>query len=316
MRTVPKRSDHRPANLLARAADDFEELTTMPRMSLTQALTAIAFAVVLIIPQGFAQTATAISANPPAPTYADLADLADRAALVARVEIRDAIRLRPEQAPGLRPAMARVLVKAKIRALLFGEAIGESAIYLADVPLAPRDKLPRLKKTTALIFARPVATRPGELQLVSATGQVAWNQLSEDRVRAIMAELVAADAPPRVTGVREVSYVPGNLIGEGETQIFLATEAGDPVSISVVHRPGEPPVWGVAFGEIVDQAARAPRRDTLAWYRLACFLPAGLSSATDLSGDSEARRNAALDYRYVRDQLGSCPRNLARTPPG
>ena len=114
-----------------------------------------------------------------------------------------------------------------------------------------------------------------------------------------------------MTGVREVSFVPGNLIGEGETQIVLATEAGDPGSISVVHRPGEPPVWGVAFGEIVDQAARPPQRDTLAWYRLACFLPAGLSTATDLSGDSEAQRKAAEDYRYVRGQLGPCPRSLA-----
>ena len=282
----------------------------MPRRLLAKALTAIALAAVCVPPQGFAQVHATGSSNPTAPTYADLADLADRAALVARVEIRDAIRLKPEQAPGLRQGMARVLVKAKIRSLLFGETIGESAIYLADVPLDSKARLPRLKKTTALIFARPVATRPGELQLVSTTGQVAWTQPAEDRVRAILAELVASGAPPRVTGVREVSYVPGNLIGEGETQIFLATEAGDPVSISVVHRPGEPPVWGVAFGEIVDQAARPPQRDTLAWYRLACFLPSGLSRATDLSGDGEARRNAAEDYRYVRAQLGPCPRIL------
>ena len=286
----------------------------MPRPFFVKALTATALAAVFVPFQGFAQVRATLSANPAAPTYADLADLADRAALVARVEVRDAIRLKPEQAPGLRRGMARMLVKAKIRSLLFGETIGESAIYLADVPLDPKGKLPRLNKTMALIFVRPVATRPGELQLVSSTGQIAWNQPSEDRVRAILAELIAPGAPPRVTGVREVSYVPGNLIGEGETQIFLATEAGDPVSISVVHRPGQPPVWGVAFGEIVDQTARAPQRDTLAWYRLACFLPAGLSSATDLSDDGEARHNAALDYRYVRDQLGSCPRNLAGTP--
>lgn len=286
----------------------------MPRRLLFKTLTATALVIVFVPLQGFAQVPAKHSSIPAAPTYADLADLVDRAALVARVEIRDAIRLKPEQAPGLRPGMVRVLVKAKIRSLLFGETIGESAIYLADVPLDSKARLPRLKKTTALIFARPVATRPGELQLVSTTAQVAWNQPSEDWTRAILAELVAPGAPPRVTGVREVSYVPGNLIGEGETQIFLATETGDPVSISVVHRPGEPKVWGVAFGEIVDQAARAPQRDTLAWYRLACFLPSDLSRATDLSGDGEARRNAALDYRYVHDQLGMCPRNLAGAP--
>ena len=41
------------------------------------------------------------------PTYADLADLSDRASLVARVELRDVVRLKPEQAPNLRPGTAR-----------------------------------------------------------------------------------------------------------------------------------------------------------------------------------------------------------------
>ena len=278
----------------------------MPRPVFVKALAVAALTSVIAVPQGFAQVPAALAG----PTYADLADLADHAPLVAKVDIRDAVRLEPEQAPGVRSGMARVYVKAKIRALLLGETIGESASYLADVPVDSKGKPPKLKKTTALIFARPVAARPGELQLVSTVGQVAWSQPTEDRVRAILTELVAPGAPPRVTGVREVSFVPGNLIGEGETQIFLATEAGDPVSISVVHRPGEPPVWGVAFGEIVDQAARPPLHDTLAWYRLACFLPAGLSTATNLSGDGDTQRRAAEDYRYVRGQLGPCPRTL------
>ena len=288
----------------------------MPQPFLAKPLTAAVFLAVLAVPQGFAQAPAVLAAPPATPTYADLADLADRAPLVARVEIRDAIRLKPGQAPGLRPGMARVLIKAKTRAVLLGETIGESASYLADVPLDSKGKLPRLKKTAALIFARPVAGRPGELQLVSTLSQVPWTQPAEDRVRAILIELVATDAPPRVSGVREVSFVPGNLIGEGETQIFLNTQAGDPVSIAVVHRPGEPPLWGVAFGEIVDQAARPPLPDTLAWYRLACFLPAGVPGAAILSGDGDDRRKAAEDYRYVRGQLGPCPRTLAGPPRG
>ena len=286
----------------------------MPQPFLAKPLTAAVFLAVLAVPQGFAQAPAVLAAPPATPTYADLADLADRAPLVARVEIRNAIRLKPEQAPGLRPGMARVLIKAKTRAVLLGETIGESASYLADVPLDAKGKLPKLKKSAALIFARVAPARPGELQLVSSAGQVAWSQPLEDRVRAILTELVAPGAPPRVTGVREVSFVPGNLVGEGETQIFLSTEAGDPVSISVVHRPGAPPVWGVAFGEIVDQAARPPLRDTLAWYRLACFLPAGLTSGAILSGDGDAQRLAAQDYRYVRGQLGSCPRTMNGPP--
>lgn len=288
----------------------------MPRTAMPRYFAGAVMLAIFLAPHGFAQIPAASAQGVPPPTYADLADLADHAPSVARVEIRDAIRLKSEQAPGVRPGMARVLVKAKIRALLLGDTIGESASYLADVPLDTRGKLPKLKNSVRLIFARTVPAHPGELQLISPLGQIVWSQPIEDRVRAILTELVAPGAAPRVTGVREASFVPGNLIGEGETQIFLATEAGDPVSISVVHRPGQPAVWGVAFGEIVDQAARAPQRDTLAWYRLACFLPAGLPSAANLTDDAEARRKAAIDYNYVRSQLGSCPRALAERPRG
>jgi len=273
--------------------------------------------VALLICPAFSSTSVAAQAPPAVapvaagPTYADLADLADRAPLVARVEVRDVVRLKPEQAPGLRPGLARIFVKAKTRAVLVGEALGESVSYLADVPLDAKGKLPKLAKRPALIFARAVPGRPGELQLVAPDAQLAWDAALEQRVRAILSELVAPGAAPRVTGVREVSYVPGNLVGEGETQIFLSTQAGDPVSISVLRRPGQAPTWGVAFGEIVDQAARPPARDTLAWYRLACFLPSALTTATILAGEGDARRRAAEDYRFVRGQLGACPRTRA-----
>jgi hypothetical protein len=283
----------------------------MPRPSVSIVTTALLFFPVLSVNSLSAQSeraATPAVAPPIGPTYADLADLADRAPLVARVQLRDVVRLKPEQAPDVRPGTARIFVKAKTRAVLVGEALGESVSYLADVPLTAKGKLPKLEKREALIFARAVPGRPGELQLVAPDAQLAWDPALEARVRAILTELVAPDAPPRVTGVREVSFVPGNLVGEGETQIFLSTQAGDPVSISVVRRPGLAPQWGVAFGEIVDQAARPPARDTLAWYRLACFLPSSLSSATMLTGEGEARRAAAEDYRWVRGQLGACPR--------
>lgn len=284
----------------------------MPRPYASIVFAGLLFFPVLSVNSLAAQTRPAIAPAVTAasgPTYADLADLADRAPLVARVELRDVVRLEPEQAPDVRPGTARIFVKARTRAVLVGQALGESVSYLADVPLTAKGKLPKLEKKQALIFARAVAGRPGELQLVAPDAQLLWDPVLEGRVRAILTELVAPGAPPRVTGVREVSFVPGNLVGEGETQIFLSTQAGDPVSISVVRRPGQAPQWGVAFGEIVDQAARPPARETLAWYRLACFLPSSLSGATVLTGDEEARRAAAEDYRFVRGQLGACPRS-------
>lgn len=260
-------------------------------------------------PRSPAQTAPAAAT---APTYADLADLAVAAPLVARVQVREVARLKPAQEGGIRPGLARVFVKARTRALLAGDPVGESLRYLVDVPFDARGKLPKLDKREALVFARPVPGRPGELQLVAPDAQVAWSPDVEGRVRAILAEVLAPGAPPAVTGVREALHVPGNLVGEGETQIFLATPSGEPVSLTVLRRPDAAPQWGVAFGEIVDQAAKPPARETLAWYRLACFLPNALPAAANIASDASARERAAADYRFVRSQLGACPRTRAR----
>lgn len=267
---------------------------------------------------------SAIPANaqslPPAaiagPTYADLVDLSDAATLVVRAQIRKVAPLAPERATGVEPGRARVYIEGRTLGLLVGNGLGESIRYLVDVPLDAKGKLPKLKKAEVLLFATAVPGRPGELQLIAPDAQLPWSETTESRVRAILTALLASDAPPRVLGVREAMHVPGNLVGEGETQIFLATQSGDPVSISVLRRPGAQPRWGVSFGEIVDQAAVAPQRETLAWYRLACFLPQTLNPAAVLAssdgmvapGIDSVRRSAVEDYRHVMVSLGSCPR--------
>ncbi|MGN3974785.1 hypothetical protein [Tsuneonella sp. SYSU-LHT278] len=247
------------------------------------------------------------------PAYADLADLADAAGLVVHAKIRKAIPLPPERAGTVAAGHARVYVEAETVALLTGSApLGQSIRYLVDVPLDAKGKLPKLKKRDVLVFARPVAGRPGELQLVGPSAQIDWSQGLEARLRPLLGELAAPDAAPAVTGVRDALSVAGTLAGESETQIFLSTRKGDPVSLTIVRRPGMAPTWGVSYGEIVDQAARPPAPDTLAWYRLACFLPRQLPGAANLAQDSASRARAAQDYRFVIDELGDCPRTLSR----
>lgn len=179
-------------------------------------------------------------------TYADLADLADAAELVARAQIRKASKLKPEQAPGLAPGMARMLVEARIVAVLSGPVMGETVRYLADVPLDAKGKPPKLNKMQVLVFARTVAGRVGELRLVDGGAQIPWSSAVEARTRTILTEMLGPDAPPRIKALREVLFVPGNLAGEGETQLFLQTETGAPVSLSVVRRPGMARSWGSA----------------------------------------------------------------------
>lgn len=246
----------------------------------------------------------------PSPTYADIADVSDAAELVARAQIRKQALVEPERAPGLEPGFARLYIEARTQALLAGNApVGDSLRYLVDVPLTFEGKVPKLKKQQVLLFARPVPGRPGEIQLVGKRAQLPWSEALEARVRPILSGLLAADAPPRIEGVRDAISVAGNLAGESETQIFLDTNGDGPVSLSVIRRPGMAPVWGVSWTEIVDQAARPPQRETLPWYRLACFLPDTLPARANLSRDGDSRQRANADYRYVLGELGQCPRS-------
>lgn len=262
--------------------------------------------------------ASAVAAAPapeaaPPLTYADLVDLADPASLVAHVQITKQIALPPERAPNVAPGYARLYIEARTKALLAGKApLGEAVRYLVDVPVDARGKVPKLKKREFLLFALAVPGRPGELRLTNPTAQIAYDEAVAARLRPILAELAAADAAPTITGVRDALAVPGTLVGESETQIFLGTATGDPVSLTIVRRPGQDPAWGVSYSEIVDQAAQAPAKDTLAWYRLACFLPEQLPGGANLSQDQASRARAAGDYAFVRQQLGPCPRTLAR----
>ncbi|WP_254049849.1 hypothetical protein [Novosphingobium sp. TH158] len=244
-----------------------------------------------------------------APTYADLADLADNAPLVLRARVKKVIPLDPAQASGLAPGKARVYVEAVTEHLFAGPAaVGEALRYLADLKLDARGRVPKLAKQQVLLFAAHVQGRPGEIQLVSPDAQIAWDSATEATLRQVLLELYAADAPGRVSGVQEAIHVPGTLAGEGETQIFLKTPDGEPASISVLHHAGMPTHWGVSFTEVVATTGVPPRRDSLTWYRLACFLPRELPAGVNVSASDADKAAAAADYRKVMSDLGDCPR--------
>ncbi len=247
-------------------------------------------------------------------TYADLAGLSDDAELVIRAQIRRQITVEPERAPGLPAGFARLYIEARTLALISGNVpIGESLRYLVDVPLNAKGKAPKLKKQEMLLFARPTAGSSSQIQLVNSNSQLPYSPILEQRLRPILAELAEAGAPSQVTGVRDALSVRGNLAGESETQIFLTTKDSSPVSIAVLRRPQQEPLWGVSWGEIIDQAARPPRPQTIGWFRLACNLPPSLPSSANLSRDRTERMQAERDYRYVMGALGPCVRRLPQS---
>lgn len=242
-------------------------------------------------------------------SYADLTDLSVAAKLVVRATIRRLTPVPAARAPDLGSGFGRYYVEADTQALLGGgSAIGESVNYLIDLPLDAKGRPPKLKKAQVLLFGLPVPGRPADIQLLSSTAQLAWTADREQRIRQILTELASPDAPAEVTGVRELLYVPGDLAGQGETQIFLSTRNGSAASITVHHDPGTAPVWGVSFSELVADLGHPPLRDTLAWYRLACFLPNTLPPAINVSETYESSRQADSDYRMVLGELGVCPR--------
>lgn len=268
-------------------------------------LPAVAFASVLGVESG-AQTVRENSAY----GYADLVDLADAAPLVAEAQVREAMRLK--DATGLPQGVARFYIEADVLALIRGAGGMPPRInYVADIPLDARGKAPKLKNLRVILLARPVHGKPGSIQLVAPDAQLNWSESESTRIRTILSELTAKDSPPRILGIGNAFHTPGAIPGEGETQIFLNTPTGDPVSLIVLRRPGQQPRWAVALGEIVDEAARPPEQETLLWYRLACSLPAQLPEASLAGVEPAQAQMARTDYRLIRQGLGKCARMRA-----
>lgn len=242
-------------------------------------------------------------------TYADLADLSLGAPIVATARIDRARRLDEERAVGVAPNHVRFYVEAELEALIRSSSgIPSRVSYLVDVPRDADGRRPRIRDQQVILLAAPVPGRHGELQLIAPDAQMAWSQNREQMIRSILSEAASADAQGTVTGVASAFSVPGTLPGESETQIFLATSDGRPVSLSILRRPNQQPRWGISLGEIVERVSPPPDRYTVQWYRLACFLPDQLPDASLENMDSRQISVARADYRMVREDLGICER--------
>ena len=242
-------------------------------------------------------------------TYADLVTLAESASLVLKVRIRMVAPVEPARAPDVRNGWVRLYVEAEPQGVLLGPQVLPPMLrYLLDAPLDAKGHPPALKKQVVLVYADPVVGPPGTLQLVAPDSQLPWSDELEARARKALADLAAPGAPGKLSGVREAMYVPGNLAGEGETQIFLDTKNASPASITVVHKPGLPTRWSASFTEVVDSSGSPPPPETLAWYRLACFLPETLPAQANVSEAAGDREAAAADYALIRGGLGKCVR--------
>jgi hypothetical protein len=249
----------------------------------------------------------------PALTYADLADLSLSAPVVAHVRLRSAARVDPDRATNLAPGHTRFYVVADLVSLIRGaQGMPSRVSYLADLPNTPDGRPKLAKKSEMIVLAATVPGRPGELRLTGRDSQIPYTPQAAATLRAILTEATRVGAPPAIAGIGKAFHVPGAIPGESETQIFLLAADNRPVSLNVIRRPGEQPMWAVALSEIVDDAAAPPEPNSLLWYRLACTLPRTLPRQSYADAEGEQAAAIQADYRYILQRLGPCPRTRAR----
>ena len=242
-------------------------------------------------------------------SYADIADLVVIAPLIVDMTVRNVQKLSAEQSVGIPTSLERVLVEADVMALIRGEGgITPRIRFLLDVPKNAKGKIPKLQKQRMYLFGRQVTGRPGEVQLARPNALALYSTTNDTLVRAITNEAVQANAPRRITSVSGAFHSAGTVLGEGETQIFLKTDNDQPLSLTILSRPGQQKKWAVSTAEIIDASATAPQRFTLLWYRLACDLPRSLPSDRVEGASNADTTRAQADYKFVIESLGPCGR--------
>ncbi len=247
--------------------------------------------------------------------YADVADLADHAPLVLDAVVRSAAKSGKPTADPKGVIRQRFYVEADVTALIRSpHAMASRVSYLVDMPVDSKGKIAKLKKQRVLLFAQPIADKPGMIQLVSPDAQLLWDATSERWARSVVTALLNTNAPARITGVSSAFHAPGNVTGTGETQIFLTSANGQPASLTISTPDGAQPSWSANFGEVLNAAAGIPPKDTLAWYRLACGLPERLPAAAFEDGGNAHQAKIDADYAMVRAALGPCTRTRPMIP--
>lgn len=245
-------------------------------------------------------------------SYDDIMGITLESELVVDIVAKKIKNLPASQTIGVRPDRKRVLIIGEVQSLIRGKnGLNSQVQFLFDAPIDSRGKIPKLKKMRFIAFGRHVTGRSDFIRLSRTASMLRYSDRINTMVRSSIREAIAANAPQEITSISSAFHSPGTIIGEGETQIFLNTEFGQPMAISVTSKRGQNRRWSVSTSEVIDINATEPRRFSLLGYRLACSLPKSLSSSNIESSDQRNRQKAISDYKLVKDSIGPCERNLA-----
>lgn len=240
------------------------------------------------------------------PLLTDYAELADRtlgAPVILTGTVDSVDRVDPKRAPDAKPGTRRFLIRLAVsEALKAPGAVPQRVRFLWDTAEEGR---PDLLKRDVIAFLSPSSLE--DYRLTRPDGLIADRDEAVGIVRAVLKEARSPDLQRRrVTGVQSATHTAGTVPGEGETQIFLSTAGGDPISLIVLSRPGQPRTLSAAFGDAIDEAASPVKSGTLAWFYLACGLPRTLpdTATADLAPEDVAA--ARSDYGFALDAVGTC----------
>ncbi|TPE63677.1 hypothetical protein FJQ54_02115 [Sandaracinobacter neustonicus] len=135
-------------------------------------------------------------------------------------------------------------------------------------------------------------------------GQQPWSADSEAVVRDVLKQALQPGARGlMVTGVRDGFFSEGEVAGASESQFFLRTEGGAPLTLVVRRTPGQRPQVLATTGELVDRA-QPPQPRTLLWRGLACGMPQQLPATL------AANPALTTDWAAARRMIGACGRTL------
>lgn len=244
-------------------------------------------------------------------SYDDIMSITLESELVVDIVAKKIKNLPASQSVGVRPDRKRVLIIAEVQSLIRGKTgLNSEVSFLFDAPIDSRGKIPKLKKLRFVAFGRHISGRNDFIRLTHTASMLLYSESLNNRVRNSIREVIADNAPQKITSISSAFHSPGTIIGEGETQIFLNTEFGQPMAISVTSKQGQNRRWSVSTSEVIDINATEPRRFSLLGYRLACSLPRSLSPSIIESINQDNREKLLSDYKLVIDSIGLCQRNL------
>lgn len=244
-------------------------------------------------------------------SYDDIMGVTLESELVVDIIAKKIKNLPASQSVGVRPDRKRILITGEVQSLIRGKnGLNSQVRFLFDAPIDSRGKIPKLKKMRFIAFGRHVTGRSDFIRLTRTASMVRYSDRVNTMVRGSIREAIAANAPQKITSISSAFHSPGTIIGEGETQIFLDTEFGQPMAISVTSKRGQNRRWSVSTSEVIDINATEPRRSSLLGFRLACSLPRSLNPSIIESNNREDREKALSDYKLIIDSIGPCQRNL------